>query len=93
MAKTPYSSAGWRAVRLFVLDRDQRRCRIGYAGCEGVANTVDHITPIEHGGAWLDPFNLRAACGHCNSVRGNKTRGKPDALSAGPAHLGPSRVI
>ena len=91
MAKPPYNSAGWRAVRLFVLDRDGYRCRIRLGGCTDTATTVDHIVTVEHGGAWLDPLNLRAACQHCNSVRGNKTRGRPDADASGPAHLGPSR--
>jgi 5-methylcytosine-specific restriction endonuclease McrA len=31
---------------------------------------VDHIIPLAHGGARLDPANLRAACSHCNASLG-----------------------
>lgn len=76
-------------MRLFVLERDRHRCRIGYAGCTQTATEADHIVKVEDGGAWLDPFNLRAACKHCNVVRENKQRGtRNDGM---PRHLGPSR--
>ena len=62
--------AAWERVRLIVLRRDRYRCRIGGPGCTGRATSVDHIVPLALGGARLDPANLRAACGHCNSSTG-----------------------
>ena len=60
----------WERMRLAILRRDRWRCRIGRPGCTGQATSVDHIVPLALGGARLDPVNLRAACGHCNSARG-----------------------
>jgi 5-methylcytosine-specific restriction protein A len=71
--------AAWRLVRRRVLDRDGHRCQIRLPGCEGSANTVDHITPLAHGGARLDEGNLRASCTRCNSRLGGSTRRKEPA--------------
>ena len=35
-----------------------------------LAPTVDHLTPIAHGGDPLDPSNCRLACRVCNTSRG-----------------------
>ena len=32
--------------------------------------TADHVVPVAHGGALLDPANGRAACSYCNGSRG-----------------------
>lgn len=66
--------AAWRRVREGVLERDGWTCRY----CGGAANTVDHVTPLAHGGARLDPGNLVAACLSCNSSRGATTRRSSD---------------
>ncbi len=65
--------ADWERLRLAILRRDQWRCRIDGPGCTRLATSVDHIVPLALGGARLDPANLRAACGHCNSARGART--------------------
>lgn len=64
-----YRSAAWKRVRLFVLERDERRCKILGRRCTGVATEVDHIVRLIDGGAQLDPDNLRAACRTCNRGR------------------------
>ncbi|KAA3641923.1 MAG: HNH endonuclease, partial [Armatimonadetes bacterium] len=33
--------------------------------------TVDHIVPLEKGGAAYDPRNLQTLCRSCNSAKGN----------------------
>lgn len=74
-----YESAAWRKIRPIILERDEYRCKIQGPKCTGKANTVDHIVPIESGGAWYDEDNLRAACGPCNYGRGYRvtTRRRP----------------
>jgi 5-methylcytosine-specific restriction endonuclease McrA len=64
--------AAWERIRLEILVRDGYRCRIGGPGCTIRATTVDHIVPLALGGARLDPANLRAACGHCNTSLGGR---------------------
>lgn len=60
----------WRKLRLLVLTRDGWQCQIQLDGCAGKARTVDHINPVDNGGSWYDPANLRAACKACNSKLG-----------------------
>ena len=53
----------WRRVRRDVLERDGYRCRdCGRAG----RFEVDHVKPLHHGGAPLDPDNLQALCRSCH---------------------------
>lgn len=53
----------WEAVRQRVLQRDGWRCRdCGKAG----RLEVDHVTPLEVGGAAYDETNLAARCGDCH---------------------------
>lgn len=59
----------WQIVRLTILERDRYRCQIQLDGCEGTADRVDHIVPLDEGGARLDPNNLRASCRPCNTRR------------------------
>jgi 5-methylcytosine-specific restriction endonuclease McrA len=69
-----YVATHWRYTtgpswsRRGVLARDRRTC--GY--CGGVADTVDHVVPRCRGGRnnWT---NTVAACGSCNSAKGNRT--------------------
>jgi len=66
-----YDSA-WERVRLVVLQRDRWTCH----WCGGAARTVDHVVALARGGPRLDPANLVASCGWCNSSRGGRTRRK-----------------
>jgi 5-methylcytosine-specific restriction endonuclease McrA len=56
-------------VRARVLFRDGYACQLGYPGCTGRAEHVDHIVPVIRGGS-DDPENLRASCAACNLARG-----------------------
>lgn len=63
------STTRWRALRLYVLERDRWLCRIGTAGvCLGRATCVDHVVPKAVGGEDHEA-NLRAACEPCNLAR------------------------
>ena len=61
--------AAFERAKSLVIERDGERCQLGLPGCRVVASTADHILPRSRGGS-ADPSNLRASCGHCNSVRG-----------------------
>jgi hypothetical protein len=73
MAKPQYAGP-WQRLRRVVLERDGHVCRIQGPNCTTVATQVDHITPVELGGAWFDLDNLRAACRRCNVGAGNQQR-------------------
>lgn len=59
----------YRALRLWVLDRDRHLCRVGGPTCTRVATEVDHVIARADGGAVFDPDNMRAACSACNAWR------------------------
>jgi len=59
-------TAGYRRLRLAVLDRDGWACQIQGPRCTRAATEVDHIVARADGGAVYDPANLRAACRACN---------------------------
>lgn len=61
----------WRKTRQAILAHDTTCWICGQPG----ADTVDHVIPLALGGAPLDPTNLRPAHHHCNSQRGDGTRG------------------
>ena len=65
-AKWMYRPAAYG--REAVLRRDQHRC----AYCGGAADTIDHLLPRSRGGTWTW-LNTVAACGRCNSRKGNRT--------------------
>ena len=74
------SAARWKRVRLAVLDRDGWRCRhCGRAG----RFEVDHIIPLEAGGAAFDMDNLQSLCRPCHFAKTTIDRGgvphAPDA--------------
>lgn len=61
--------ADWQRLRLAVLSREPF-CRL----CDGSGRTtaavlVDHIKPIEDGGARLDDANLQPLCVECHAVK------------------------
>ncbi len=70
MADWPYSDPRWLHARDRVLARDDRRCRIVGPRCPTTATEVDHVIPVDEGGAPFDDGNLRAACPRCNRGRG-----------------------
>jgi len=73
-----YGSSAWKAVRARVLRRDGYRCVMCSADVRGKgASRVDHITEVRHGGAQLDPANLRTLCTRCDGAR-HAGRGLPD---------------
>lgn len=63
----------WRTFRAAILARDRYLCRINGEGCTTKAplqgGHVDHIVPLEMGGAKYDPANCRASCPTCNLGR------------------------
>lgn len=61
-----YHSRQWRQVRLLALARDGHRC----VECRGTARlAVDHITPVDRGGAPFDLANLQTLCRLCHNVK------------------------
>lgn len=48
------------------------------AGCQTLFEpqhlTIDHKVPVSRGG-WHDLNNLQLLCGHCNSVKGDRSMG------------------
>ena len=63
------STTRWRKLRLIILKRDNYICY--YCGSPN-ANSVDHQSPIEHGGT-DNPGNLVASCARCNYSKGART--------------------
>ena len=56
----------WRRLRRTVLERDGWRCkRCGKAG----VLEVDHVTPMQHGGAEWDSANLQVLCRGCHIAK------------------------
>jgi 5-methylcytosine-specific restriction protein A len=80
-----YGSA-WRRVRPMVLARDGGLCQLRLEGCTAIATEVDHIVPVDAGGALYDMDNLRSSCTHCNRRRENlrRQRIKPRASQDWP---------
>jgi 5-methylcytosine-specific restriction protein A len=64
----------WRTLRAWFLSRHPVCVR-----CGSPASLVDHVTPLEDGGARLDPANLQALCRGCH---GPKTRSDLKARKA-----------
>jgi 5-methylcytosine-specific restriction endonuclease McrA len=60
----------WAKFSKAILERDGHTC----GWCGRPATTTDHVIPLAHGGARLDPTNAVAACRACNSRRGGSTR-------------------
>lgn len=58
----------WSAIRRFVFERDEYRCR--HCGSWKELN-VDHVHPRSRGGS-DDPENLQTLCGPCNRKKGAK---------------------
>jgi 5-methylcytosine-specific restriction endonuclease McrA len=59
---------GWPAIRQRVFKRDQRHCRLRYAGCIDYASEVDHIGDRNN----HDLENLQAACLWCHARKSSR---------------------
>jgi len=57
-----YNSRQWRKLRLMILQRDPICKECERKGMIESSNVVDHITPINKGGARLNPDNLQGLC-------------------------------
>lgn len=66
------ADAAWKRTARAVIARDGGVCQLRLEGCTGRATSADHVVPLVLGGSRLDPANLRAACGHCNSKAGGQ---------------------
>ena len=60
----------WEAVRLRVLHAARWRCAV----CGKYANEVDHINPLDRGGAPYDETNLQVLCSGPGGCHATKTR-------------------
>lgn len=90
----------WQQVRKQIL-AERCVCEIRGPKCTGIATEVDHIVPVDAGGARLDPVNLRPACKNCNSGRASSEKAKNGwrrsstriVLVAGPPGAGKSTLV
>ena len=60
-----YKTKRWQVLRRSVLRRDRYTCQ----SCLKWANEVDHVVPINAGGAVWDASNLQALCKPCHSSK------------------------
>lgn len=60
------STPPYRVIRRHILRRDHGTCQI----CGALADEVDHIWPLRHGGDDRES-NLQAVCGTCNKRKGD----------------------
>ena len=68
--KKKLNSRKWAALRLRMLDLAGWRCAV----CGRYSNEVDHITPLDRGGAPYAETNLQALCGGRGGCHAAKTR-------------------
>jgi 5-methylcytosine-specific restriction endonuclease McrA len=62
-----YSSRQWRKLRHLVLSKQPLCVMCRKKGRYTTANTVDHILPINKGGAVWNPDNLQSLCSSCHN--------------------------
>lgn len=65
-----YNTKRWQRTREKQL-HDHPLCQCDDPGCMGIATDVDHIVPLEQGGAPYAPSNLQSLTARCH---GRKTR-------------------
>ena len=75
----------WPRIRRTILERDGHTCQIRGPRCTTIATHVDHIIPVNSGGPWWEPDNLRASCRNCNLTRVN--RNPQDAWKQSTTHI------
>lgn len=64
-----YLSRAWREFSKWF-----RVCNPLCCECQRPAQLVDHITPISHGGAKLDPANVQSMCTRCHNRKTGRDR-------------------
>ena len=64
-----YQSRKWRTLRALKLQKDPLCEECMRIGMLVPAQMVDHIVPINKGGAPLDLNNLQSLCNHCHAVK------------------------
>ena len=64
-----YQSRKWRTLRALKLQKDPLCEECMRKGMLVPAQMVDHIVPINKGGASLDLNNLQSLCNHCHAVK------------------------
>ena len=64
-----YQSRTWRTLRALKLQKDPLCEECMRKGMLVPAQMVDHIVPINKGGAPLDLNNLQSLCNHCHAVK------------------------
>ena len=69
-----YKGRQWQKVRRIILHK-QPLCVICHSkGRYTTANTIDHIQPINKGGAVYNLENLQALCSSCHNSKSSKDR-------------------
>mgnify|MGYP003144591957 CR=1 FL=1 len=69
-----YNSRTWRKLRLMILNK-QPVCKMCEDKGKVTSSTVvDHIIPINKGGAKLNPDNLQGLCFRCHSIKSSKDK-------------------
>lgn len=71
------STAAWRKVRAYVLQRDQGRCQLKLDVCKTYADCVHHLVGRAITGD--NPEYLVASCTPCNLKIGNPAKHDPPA--------------
>ena len=56
----------WQKIRRAVMARDRYQCQL--CGCVSMAHEVDHVVPLEQGGA-NEMDNLRLTCVECHKAK------------------------
>ena len=64
-----YTSRQWRKLRQYVLHRQPICVHCVQKNRYTTANTIDHILPINKGGAIWDIENLQALCSSCHNKK------------------------
>jgi 5-methylcytosine-specific restriction protein A len=69
-----YKSKHWQKVRRLILNAQPICVHCEQNGRYITANTVDHIVPINKGGALFSLDNLQALCSSCHNKKSGKDR-------------------
>ena len=69
-----YQSTAWRKLRAVKLAREPMCEECARQGRATPAQMVDHIVPINKGGAPLDVDNLQSLCNACHARKSAKDR-------------------
>ena len=69
-----YQSTAWRKLRAIKLDENPMCEECARSGRLTPAQMVDHIVPINKGGAELDIDNLQSLCNACHARKSAKDK-------------------